>query len=235
MKIKTKIVLFTCILCILSIFLVSLVNYNFTAKELLEKQGETNEGNVYYLGFPDGSTIFGIDYIPPDDFDCTERNWYIDAQTTDDVVVSSPYIDFRTGDITVTLSKAIKKGDELVGVLGSDIFVDHLVEIVSNLELGKDSYGFLMDGEGNIITHENEEFTPDSEKGYVNADEILNGELKDIVHNDKKTVTKKQLKDYDGKERLFFIEDIKISKIRDGGKISERRNIHKAGPPLKSY
>lgn len=24
-------------------------------------------------------------------------------------------------------------------------------------------------------------------------------------------------------------------KIRDGGKISERRNIHKAGPPLKSY
>ncbi|HSH35712.1 cache domain-containing protein [Schnuerera sp.] len=199
MKIKAKIVLFTCVLCILSIFLVSLVNYYFTAKELLneieenakntakitareidqwlsiqknslkeigdaliyndefefdyvhkylEKQGETNGENVYYLGFPNGSAIFGIDYIPPDDFDCTDRDWYIDAQTTDDVVMSSPYIDFRTGDITVTLSKAIKEGDRLVGVLGSDIFIDHLVEIISNLELGENSYGFLLDGEG---------------------------------------------------------------------------------------
>ena len=37
MKIKTRIILFTCILCILSVFLVSLINYNFTAKELLNE------------------------------------------------------------------------------------------------------------------------------------------------------------------------------------------------------
>ncbi len=269
MKIKTKIILFTCILCIASILLSSLTSYKFLAGELLNeteknarneakittkemdkwlsiqknslkeianallyndnfefdyvhnylgKQGEINEGNVYYLGLPDGRAIFGIDYIPPDDFDSTERIWYINAKDSDDVVVSSPYIDFRTGDITITISKAIKRNGKLLGVLGSDIFVGHLVEIISSMDLGKDSYGFLVDGEGNIITHKNEAFNPDPEKGYMNINEILNGKLKDIVGA--KKATENKIKDYDGKERVFFIEDMDETNWKVGIAIS---------------
>ncbi len=269
MKIKTKIILFTCILCIASIFSATLTNYKFLAGELLNeiednarneakittkemdkwlsiqknslkeiaesleynnnfefdyvhnylgKQGEINEGNVYYLGLPDGPAIFGIDYITPDDFDSTERSWYINAKDSDDVVVSSPYIDFRTGDITITISKAVKRNGKLLGVLGSDIFVDHLVEIVSSMDLGKDSYGFLVDGEGNIITHKNETFNPDPEKGYMNINEILNGKLKDIVGA--KKATENKIKDYDGKERIFFMEDMDETNWKVGVAIS---------------
>lgn len=269
MKIKTKIILFTCILCIASILLSSLTSYKFLAGELLNeteknarneakittkemdkwlsiqknslkeianallyndnfefdyvhnylgKQGEINEGNVYYLGLPDGRAIFGIDYIPPDDFDSTERIWYINAKDSDDVVVSSPYIDFRTGDITITISKAIKRNGKLLGVLGSDIFVGHLVEIISSMDLGKDSYGFLVDGEGNIITHKNEAFNPDPEKGYMNINEILNGKLKNIVKAE--TTTKNRIKDYDGKERIFFMEDMDETNWKVGVAIS---------------
>ncbi len=272
MKIKTRITLFTCILCVASILLSTITNYKFlggellneteenarnetkiTAKEMdkwlsiqknslkeiadallynddfefdyvhnyLGRQGEINEGNMYYLGFPDGSAIFGVDYIPPDDFDSTERGWYIDAQKSDDVVVSSPYIDFRTGDITTTISKVLKKDDKIIGVVASDIFVDHLVDIISNLELGKDSYGFLIDGEGNIITHKNEAFNPDPEKGYVNINEILDGELKNIVETGKATKNRmNKIKDYDGKERVFFVEDMDEANWKVGVAIS---------------
>ena len=271
MKIKTKITVFTCALCMLSVFLVSQVNYYFTAKKLLNEteenarniaritaremdkwlsiqknslkemaeallyngeyefdyvhnylgqQGEINKGNVYYLGFPDGSAIFGIDYTLPEDFDCTEREWYIKAQSTDEVVVTPPYIDFRTGDMTITLSKAIKEGNSLIGVLGSDILINDLIKIVSNLELSQDSYGFLLDGNGDIIVHENEEFRPDAEKGYVNVAEILDGKLKDIVEaNEDKNIVN-DLKDYDGLERSFFIEDMNEADWKIGVAIS---------------
>ncbi len=106
------------------------------------------------------------------------------------------------GDIVITISKAIKKNGQLIGVLGSDIFVDYLVGLVSSIDLGKDSYGFLVDGEGNIITHKNESFNPDPEKGYANINEILDGKLKDIVGA--KKATENKIKDYDGKERVFL-------------------------------
>ncbi len=271
MKIRAKIVLFTCIICIISVFLVSLINYNLSSKKLLDemeensknvakitgkemdqwlsiqknslkemafsleynddlefdyvhnylkKQGELNEGNVYYLGLPSGTAIFGIDYVPPEDFVSTERGWYKAAQNTDDVVVSSPYVDFRTGDITITISKAIKKNGRLVGVLGSDIFINHLVEIVSSLELGEESYGFLVDGDGNIITHKNEEFNPDAEKGYVNISEILDGKLLGLFNTEEKASRNKQVKDYDGENRLFFIENMGETNWKVGVAIS---------------
>ena len=172
----------------------------------LKVQGESNKDNVYYLGLPSGPAIFGIDYVPPEGFDSTERDWYKKSQSNDDVVVSSPYIDFRTGDVTITISKAVKKNGRLLGVLGSDIFVNNLVAIVSNLDLGEDSYGFLIDGSGNIVMHKNEEFNPDSEKGYVNVSEILGGELVGLINNGGKE--DKVIKDYDGKERYVFIEGI---------------------------
>lgn len=271
MKIKSKIVLFSCIVCIFSVLLVYFINDNLTTKKLLNEikensrniakitgkemdqwlsiqknslkemaatlvyindfefdnvheylkgQGEANVGNTYYVGFPNGAAIFGIDWRPPDDFDCTERDWYKDALSTDDVTVSSPYIDFRTGDVTITISKAIKKDGKITGVLGSDIFVNHLIEVVSSLELGENSYGFLIDGDENIITHKNEEYNPDSEKGYINIGEILNGNLKDVVRNEEKAADNIQIKDYDGEERFFFVEDMNETNWKVGVAIS---------------
>ena len=118
--------------------------------------------------------------------------------------MSSPYVDFRTGDITITISKAINKNGRLVGVLGSDIYINHLIEIISKLELGEGSYGFLLDGNGNIITHRNEEFNPDPEKGYVNISEILDGKLVDFFDTEGKLKRNRQAKDYDGENRFFL-------------------------------
>ncbi|TCS84907.1 methyl-accepting chemotaxis protein, partial [Keratinibaculum paraultunense] len=249
MKIKTRIILFTCILCVASILLSTITNYKFlggellnetennaknsakiTTKELdkwlsiqknslkemadaigynnnyefdyiyqyLKSQEEVNEGNNYFIGLSDNFFVSGSGWIPPDDYKPIEKDWYIDAKNTDDVVVFSPYIDSRTGDIVITISKAIKRNGELIGVLGSDIFVDHLVELVSSMDLGKDSYGFLIDGEGNIITHKNKAFNPDIEKGFTNINEILGGKLKDISKTEK-TAKKglNEIKDYD--------------------------------------
>lgn len=281
MKIKTKIILFTCILCVASILLSTITNYKFLAGELLneiEKNARnsakittkemdkwlgtrknsleevadaliysdnfefdhvfeylnykylTDRGDIheetehkieYYLGLENDTLISGDGWIPPADYKATERDWYVNAKDSDNVVVSPPYMDAETGDITVTISKAIKKRDQLIGVLASDIFVGHLVEIISSMDLGKDSYGFLIDGEGNIITHKNEAFNPDPEKGFANINEILDGKLKDISKTEK-TAKKglNKIKDYDGKERVFFIEDMGETNWKVGVAIS---------------
>ncbi|TCS88810.1 methyl-accepting chemotaxis protein, partial [Keratinibaculum paraultunense] len=252
MKLKTRIIVFTCILCVASILLSTITNYKFLAGELLNEtknnaknsakitakeldkwlriqknslkeiadallyndnfefdyvygylsgQGEINEGNEYYVGLPDDSLISGGGWIPPDDYKPTERDWYINAEGSDDVVISSPYIDAKTGEVTITISRALEKNNKLVGVLASDIHLSYILGVTSNIDLGdlgKDSYGFLIDGEGNIITHKNKAFNPDPEKGYVNINEILGGKLKDISKTEK-TAKKglNEIKDYD--------------------------------------
>ena len=50
MKIKSKIVLFTCIICIVSVFLVFLINYKSTAGKLLSEMEDNSRNSAKIIG-----------------------------------------------------------------------------------------------------------------------------------------------------------------------------------------
>lgn len=276
MKIRTKIILFTVLICIISIISISLINYNVSIKGLerevnsntqgistitageidkwmalqkdsldetlnsilynnnydydyvykfLESQSEKNEGNAYYIGLSDKRFVSGTGWIPPAEYDITEREWYKEAIMIDGIYISKPDIDARTGDMVITMSKAIKIDGEILGVIGSDIAINHLVNIVSNVEVSNDSYAFLMDDKGNIITHLSEEYKPTADKGYININNILDGKLMGIMENENLSLANKKVKDFDDKERFFFFNDIKESDWKIGLAVSEKETL----------
>ena len=257
MKLKGKLVLFSVLICIVSVFVIAGVNYFVSIKQLesevdtniqletkiiaqeadkwmaLQKKAleevlqgvifndnyefnflhnyflgknKINPGNEYYAAFPDKSLISGSGWVPDSSYDPTTRDWYIGAKSTDGIHITEPYLDVDMGEMVITISKVFKSTDGKEGVIACDITISYLVDFISNVELGEDAYGFLLDNEGNIITHENPEFNP-TEESLRNIGDVFGGKLLGIMDSDL-NLRDKRITDYDGVDRMFYFENV---------------------------
>lgn len=274
MKLKNKIILFTVLVCIVSVLSVSGVNYFISIKKLedevnqkveLETLGitkdidkwmgvqkkalvevidgmivannfeyeygcdylaeakERNPGNHYYMSFSDQYYLHPTRNQPT--YDPTERGWYVGGmEAGDDFYISEPYVDARTQDMVVSIAKSFKTRDGREGVISTDITIDHLVDLVGAADVGEDSYAFLIDNLGNIITHVNGEFNP-TEEGFTNVGDILGGGLGGVLNGQDLTIRNRQIKDFDNTDRLFFSEDIDEADWKVGVAVGARHAI----------
>ena len=188
MKLKNKIVLFTTMVCIISILFVSGVNYFFAITKLedeinrkveieaekismdidswistqktvlselinnmvtfddfehenvcdfLKAATERNPGNFYY------GSLEGLPYLHPNrrviDYDPTERVWYVGAEENEDFYIAEPYVDTETLNMVISISKAFETKDGRKGVLATDIQLDYLVDLISQVKISDDS------------------------------------------------------------------------------------------------
>lgn len=87
-------------------------------------------------------------------YDVTTRPWYTNGmKNTDKVTVTDPYIDARTKEQVITLSKTMKYGDQTTGVLSIDISLDNLLKLVHDNEMAFKGEPFIINNEGLAITH----------------------------------------------------------------------------------
>ena len=270
MKLKGKIILFSVLICIVSILSVSIINYELSIKKLeeevnekvqleamgiakdidkwmalqkdslyeviesmvvsdnfeydvayryLNKANERNQGNLYYMSFANKEFVDGSGWIPESSYDPTSRNWYIEAIEKDDIYISEPYVDAMTGGMVITISKSFKTLEGRKGVAATDIQIDYLVDLISTVEVGEDSYAFLLDNKGNVVTHQNEEFKP-SENESINVRDILGGKLNTILEKEKMGIRNRKIKDYDNVDRFFFFGDVLESDWKVGVAVS---------------
>lgn len=146
----------------------SVERYDMTAEPSMELREYlehclNNSENVYdyYIGMQDGTCYFGGGWEPaPGEYDPTIRDWYIDTVEANQVCVSSAYVDSDSGRMVITISEPIHRGNEIVGVMAADIFIDELVAMANNLYSEKDRYAILIDNSGNVLSHKKEKFIP---------------------------------------------------------------------------
>lgn len=105
-----------------------------------------------------------------------------------------------------------------------------MVELVAQSYLEEESYVFLTDDSGGILTHLNDEFNPTTEKGSINIEDILNGELSDIINKDSLCLQDRKTEDFDGNDRFFFFENIGETDWKVGLSIS----VDKAMSPINN-
>ena len=148
------------------------------------------EGVVYKDGI---MTYMSGGWVPEDDFVVSDRPWYSDAIASDDVCVSEPYVDEQTGNICITLSKAISQNGSVVGVAGLDMYMDDLVTLIEGSYDGG-NYVFLTTGQGTILTHPDEEIALSNETSATVA-EALGGKYAGVCGSE---LTTKIIWDYSG-------------------------------------
>ena len=88
-----------------------------------------------------------------------KRPWYIDTEKSlEGFSVSAPYYDAQTGLYCVTLSQMVYgKDGEFLGIFGIDFYLDRLVQVLGE-SYTKDGYAFLVDRNGIIINHPNNNY-----------------------------------------------------------------------------
>lgn len=188
---------------------ISVVNNfeNSFIKNYLKKQGN-EKGLTFYMSLVNGTYIGSDDWIPGSDYNTLETEWYKSAFDKKDTVIGNPYVDSATGNIIITISVPIKNSEnteEILGVLASDINIYNLQEIISKKSMGEKDYSFIVDKNGIIITHKNEEFmTGKKELSSINSGSLMNF-VNDIKKNDSGIV---KSVDYDNVKKYFAYNTI---------------------------
>lgn len=148
------------------------------------------DGVVYSDGV---MTYMSGGWVPDEDFVVSERGWYIGAMEKDGVYVSEPYVDVQSGNMCITLAKAIYSDGKAVGVAGLDMYMDDLLKLIESSYSGG-NYVFLTSGEGTILTHPDDKIALQGDSSTT---------VKDALGGKYEKVCEKQLKnklifDYSG-------------------------------------
>lgn len=94
----------------------------------------------------------------PADFDATQRTWYIAAKDAGgDVVWTDPYKDTATGQTVVTVTKAVFDEGKFDGVVGIDVSLQDIANMLNGIKIGEKGYPVLMDKNLVVLTHKNPE------------------------------------------------------------------------------
>ncbi len=146
-------------------------NYNMTSDSSYDLQGylahmlaeyEDNGIYDYYIGMADKTCYFGGGWEPaPGEYDPTTRDWYMNAVSAEDVIVSEAYVDAETGRVVITMSAPVHENGNVVGVIAADIFTDDVQALAADsFDRADTKYVVLIDSAGTILAHKNSEFLP---------------------------------------------------------------------------
>ena len=90
------------------------------------------------------------------DYDSRKRDWYQQALREGKGGVTPPYVDFDTKKLVVSIFAPLIKDSEAIGVVGSDIFIDTIVDTILKVNLDGKGLAYLIDENDKIIIHKDE-------------------------------------------------------------------------------
>lgn len=92
------------------------------------------------------------------DFDSASRVWFQRAIERQGAIFwTEPYTDFVTGELGLTVSKAIVKEGEVIGVVGLDLSFNKLENMVTSSLVGSTGEVFVLSDKGTYLISKDEE------------------------------------------------------------------------------
>jgi len=173
-----------------------LLKYVTEESEHQESHFDENYTGIY--GYVMGEYIDGVGWTPPEDYDPTERDWYRRAlEAGGDTTIVPPYVDAQTGAVIISISRMLSNG---VDVLSLDVTMNHIQDIVSELQIRDKGYGFIVSSDGLIIAHQDEALKGSNLTEAADGQLFLNRIL-DVDNGDFKL-------EADGQQNTVFVRSI---------------------------
>lgn len=161
-----------------------------TIMNYLEKNlSENKDALMYYVCFGYDGGVLPADHSKLD-LDPTTRDWWKQAIAKNGLIYTAPYKDFASGNMIVTVAEPLKiQGEQAVFL--ADIALETLTNQVKKVSADENLQGFLLDADGAVVSHENEDFLPKEEGNTI---------LSDALNTDVCNVS--ELRDYDGRTKF---------------------------------
>ena len=132
---------------------------------LVDQPAFTSNFQFTYVGQANGVFTQRPDATMPAGYDPRERPWYKQAVSAGQTMLTPPYV-AAVGGLIVTIAMPVKKGGDLLGVVGGDLSLNSLVKIINSVDSGGLGYAFLVSSDGQVIV------SPDKDQVMKNLKDI---------------------------------------------------------------
>lgn len=179
---------------------------------LADTIGRMPEMFAVYVGCQDNYSSFSDGWVPDSDYIITDRQWYQDAAASDGAVITEPYIDALTGEMVITIAKALRRDGNVSCVVAADMFLNGVQEIVAGFDYSENGYPILVSSSGSIIIHKDSGLMPyvdaDENEHYTQYSDTVSGISGESTESGITTCT---LTDHDGVSRFVISAEIPAS------------------------
>ncbi|ULQ58931.1 methyl-accepting chemotaxis protein [Brucepastera parasyntrophica] len=148
-------------------------------------------GTVISRYEPGGYFVAGTGWNPAPPWNQILRPWFITAmEHPGETVVTDPYVDSQTGRICITIVHTAKNNSGgIAGVVGTDMFLDALTDIVTSRKISEGGITFMVGSDGTYFVHSDPEAVLEKnffeESGIsINRDQLLTEGLNVIFYGD---------------------------------------------------
>ena len=131
--------------------------YPAVLKKLVAVAGLDTENiqGVFTADLDSNASITSAGGISGDDYDCTTRTWYSCTQTGE-TMLTKTYVAASTGKtILSAVTPVFDEKDTVVGVVGIDVGLDTVMNMMGNYTIGANVYSMLLTSDGTCVYHPN--------------------------------------------------------------------------------
>ncbi|HAU57809.1 MAG TPA: chemotaxis protein [Comamonadaceae bacterium] len=119
-------------------------------------QGVKSGGfDTTYIGYANKTALFSAPQNLPPDWDPTGRPWYKQAEATQGIALTEPYVDAGSKKLVMTFALAVKDAGSTVAVAAADVFMDVVAHSVTAISPTPSSDAFVVSRGGKVLVHKN--------------------------------------------------------------------------------
>ncbi|MCL2092797.1 MAG: methyl-accepting chemotaxis protein [Treponema sp.] len=112
--------------------------------------------------FEGGYFVTATDWDPYGDnpqWDQILRPWFATGlENPGQTAITDPYVDSNTGLLCISVVRTVHAGGSIIGIVGVDVFLDVLNEIVSSRTITEDGHTFIINSDGLYLVHSNSDY-----------------------------------------------------------------------------
>ena len=140
----------------------------------------------------------------PSEIDITTRAWYQQVKKKNDSIVSSMYTSINTNSTMITVASPVYNNGWIVAIVGMDLKMDTLNQMLSKVKIGQTGYITLYDSASQIVYH------PDSTLIETNVKDInYSQNMLDVILNKQDSDAIKYTRD----GTAYYGSTVNISKL----------------------
>ncbi|MCR5339415.1 MAG: response regulator, partial [Lachnospiraceae bacterium] len=129
--------------------------YITSETDIQAKENDENYTGIY--GYINGEYLDGLGWVPPEDYDPQQRDWYLlGMKNKGKITIVPPYVDAQTGGVVITICKSLDDGQSVVSL---DVTMNHIQEIVEDVTLKGKGYALVFNDDGTIVAHSDKELS----------------------------------------------------------------------------
>ena len=170
----------------------------YITRESTNTASQFDESYTGLYGYINGKYVDGVGWVPPEDYDPTVRDWYKESVAAGgQPIVVNPYVDAQTGNVIISVCKALTDTNN---VLGLDLTLNDVQETVEGIQIDGNGYGFVLNYDGTVVAHHDS-----TEKGKNYSEDPDKKEIYEKVMSTDKGNFEMMI---DGKKCTVFVDDV---------------------------